>query len=261
MADGETLREDPVSRLVILVNRNAKLTPGKMAAQVAHAALEAHGVPHRAVVVLDATPTRIERECTIQVRDAGLTELEPGTLTCGVLDAAEPDMGLLLRDKAITDGPACLALLLRVHARDGYPLHLPPESVADFFVTQAQEVAWVAVHQGQIVGHVALHWDPDDPTLAAVHQAIGLPVREQFLVSRLFVDPDVRRAGVGRALLRHATAQARTLGRRAVLDVGQTLSPAVALYESEGWERVGDLHLDLYTGDTLDLWVYASPNG
>ena len=86
MIQGDAQGSD--QRLVILVNRNAKMTPGKMAAQVAHAALAAHGVTHGSVVVLDATPTRIRRDCTIQIHDAGLTELQPGTLTCGVLDAA-----------------------------------------------------------------------------------------------------------------------------------------------------------------------------
>ena len=63
----------------------------------------------------------------------------------------------------------------------------------------------------------------------------------------------------GRMLLRHAAAQAPLLGRRAVLDVGQTLPSAIALYDSEGGERVGELHLPLDPETTLDLWVYVSP--
>ena len=166
----------------------------------------------------------------------------------------------MIRDRVSDDGAACLDLLLRVHARDGYPLHLPPERVAGFFMTQADVAAWVVELDGRVVGHVALRRGPDDPTLVAVHRALGVPQQELLMVSRLFVDPDVRRAGVGRALLRHATAHASAMGRRAVLDVGQTLSTAVALYESEGWVRVDDLHLELDTGDTLDLWVYVSPS-
>jgi GNAT superfamily N-acetyltransferase len=78
-------------------------------------------------------------------------------------------------------------------------------------------------------------------------------------VSRLFVAPELRRAGLGRVLLRHATRHARSLGRRAVLDVGQALSAPVALYESDGWSRVGALHLPLGPDTVLDLWVYVSP--
>lgn len=168
---------------------------------------------------------------------------------------------VLLRGKVEADGPACLDLLLRIHARDGYPLHLPPEDVEGFFGTDAEVAAWVAEHEGRIVGHVALHWGPDDPTLVAAHRRTGLPVAELVMVARLFVAPDVRRAGLGRALLRHATAAARSLGRRAVLDVGQTLPAAVALYESQGWSRVDELHLALRGAEALDLWVYVSPEG
>ena len=115
--------------------------------------------------------------------------------------------------------------------------------------------------EGRVVGHVALRWAPDDPTLLAVLRTTGLPVRELLMVARLFVAPDVRRAGVARALLARVTACARSLGRRAVLDVGQTLSAAVALYESQRWVRVDELHLEPWEGTTLDLWVHVSPDG
>jgi hypothetical protein len=44
-----------------------------------------------------------------------------------------------------------------------------------------------------------------------------------------------------------------------VLDVGRALRALVALYESEGWSRVGALHLALDEDIVLDLWVYVSP--
>lgn len=77
--------------------------------------------------------------------------------------------------------------------------------------------------------------------------------------SRPFTDPKLRRGGVGRELLRHATAHAKSLGQRAVLDVGKELTAPVALYESEGWTRAEELHLTLREGVVLDLWVYLSP--
>jgi PTH2 family peptidyl-tRNA hydrolase len=73
-------------RLVILVNDDVRMTRGKQAAQAVHAALLALGVhPGCPVVVLNSTSTEIGR-CQIQVRDAGLTELTPGTLTAGVAE-------------------------------------------------------------------------------------------------------------------------------------------------------------------------------
>jgi GNAT superfamily N-acetyltransferase len=166
---------------------------------------------------------------------------------------------MLIRAKTDADTTACLDLLLRVHERDGYPLHLGPEDVPAFFLSGREVAAWVAELDGGIVGHVALHWTPGYPTLAAAQRATGRPAEDLLLVARLFVAPTLRGAGLGRDLLRRATGHAQSLGRRAVLDVGQTLTAAVALYESEGWRRVDDLHLALDQDTVLDLWVYVSP--
>ncbi|MEU4619256.1 GNAT family N-acetyltransferase [Actinoplanes sp. NPDC023801] len=175
-------------------------------------------------------------------------------------------MRIDIREKTATDADACLALLMRVHSNDRYPLHLRPDEVPGFYRSAAkggyEAAAWVAERDGEIVGHVALHCPPEDPTLTAAAEATGLPADRLVLLSRLFVAPTLRRSGLGRALVRHATAQAPALGRRAVLDVGRTLDSAVALYESEGWSRVGELHLPLNYLDppaVLDLWVYVSP--
>ena len=149
-------------------------------------------------------------------------------------------------------------LLLRVHARDGYPLHATPGQATAFLASGRRVAAWVAEQDGRLVGHVALHHDPAHPTLAVAAERTGLRVEALALVARLFVDPDSQRDGVGRTLLRHAVEQAQSRGLRAVLDVGQTLHAAVALYEAEGWTRVTDLH-PTYDDVVLDLWLYLSP--
>ena len=170
------------------------------------------------------------------------------------------ELPVRIREKADTDAAACLELLMRVHETDGYPLHLPAEEVPAFFTSGDEAAAWVADANGRVVGHVALHCPAEDPTLEVARRATGLPVERLALVARLFVAPELRRSGLGRVLLRHAVAQAPALGRRAVLDVGQTLHSAVALYEAEGWSRAGELHLPLDPDTILDLWVYVSPD-
>ena len=73
---------NPDERLTILANKN--VSRGKMAAAAVHAALIHYGIPHGAVIVLGASPGRIEGECSLIIRDAGRTEVEPGTVTAGV---------------------------------------------------------------------------------------------------------------------------------------------------------------------------------
>lgn len=165
---------------------------------------------------------------------------------------------VLIRDKTEADVPPCLELLLRVHERDGYPLPLPRD-VPAFLTPDHEAGAWVAECDGRIVGHIALHQGAVDATLAAAQRATALPAEHLAVVSRLFTDPHLRRAGVGRALLRHATRHAESRGLRAVLDVGKSLAGPIALYESEGWERVEALELRHDDSTILDLWVYVSP--
>ncbi|WP_432993829.1 GNAT family N-acetyltransferase [Dactylosporangium sp. CA-233914] len=166
---------------------------------------------------------------------------------------------MLIRQKTAIDARECLDLLQRIHVVDHYPLHIGADEVPEFFASEHEAAAWVALEDGRIVGHVALHTPAEDPTLELAAGATGSSVDRLALLARLFVAPDVRRSGVGRALLRHAAAQAPAMGRRAVLDVGQMLHAAVALYEREGWQRVGELHLPLDDDIILDLWVYVSP--
>lgn len=67
-------------------NRNlqGKISPGKLAAHAAHAALAAYGIVYEhPIVVLAAGKARIE-QMPISIRDAGHTELAPGTVTTGV---------------------------------------------------------------------------------------------------------------------------------------------------------------------------------
>ena len=165
---------------------------------------------------------------------------------------------VLIREKRVEDASACLELLMQVHQLDGYPPHLP-ENVPAFITPHYEVAAWVAERGRRIIGHVALHQASVDPTLDAAQRATGLPAERLVVISRLFTAPALRQAGIGRALLRHATSQAVSRGQRAVLDVGQTQTAPIALYESEGWERVESLALRVDESAVLALWIYVSP--
>jgi len=174
---------------------------------------------------------------------------------------------VLIRTKLASDDDACVAVMERTHAVDGYPRYWPAKP-ARFLRAQGETDAWVAVDEdgpdGRVVGQVALHRAEGEPVVALAQEATGLPTERLTVLARLLVHPDARGRGVGRALVRTATQQARETGRRAVLDVLQSTPGPARLYESEGWTRLGPTSLDLssFYGDVppLQLWVYLSPD-
>lgn len=152
--------------------------------------------------------------------------------------------------------PACLAVLQAVHSADGYPSTL--DDPHGFLVPAHEVGSWVGVHDGAVVGHVALHRPATSATLDAASRTTGLPPERLALLSRLFVAPAARGLGVARSLVRTAVAAAREEGRRAVLDVGRDFAPAVALYEAEGWSRAC-ADRQVVASEVFDVWVYVSP--
>jgi ribosomal protein S18 acetylase RimI-like enzyme len=85
----------------------------------------------------------------------------------------------------------------------------------------------VAEADGQLLGFCQLY-----PTWCSLAAA------RIFVLYDLFVDADVRRAGVGRALMRAAQAFGREAGAvRLDLSTARTNAQAQALYESLGWQR------------------------
>lgn len=165
-----------------------------------------------------------------------------------------------IRPREAADRPACLDLLTRVHARDGYPRHLP-RSPEVFLFAGHETSSWVCEIDGQVVGHVALHAAGSDPALELAQQATGLPASRLAVIARLLVSPDHRRRGVGRALLDHATRHAANNGQRAVLDVVTDAAgePAAALYQQAGWRIAGRTTFHFRSGATLPVAVWLSP--
>ena len=66
----------------ILLNRDVAMTRGKACAQAVHAALRAFDVPHGRLVVLAGSRDQVAA-MPVVIHVAGLTEVEPGTMTAG----------------------------------------------------------------------------------------------------------------------------------------------------------------------------------
>ncbi len=58
-------------------------------------------------------------------------------------------------------------------------------------------------------------------------------------IKRMWVDPELRGIGLGRRLLGHLEAEARTSGRsRVVLDTNESLAEAISMYRALGYDAI-----------------------
>jgi GNAT superfamily N-acetyltransferase len=165
---------------------------------------------------------------------------------------------MLIRPRRDGDLPACAGLAREVHAADGYPRYLPAD-LTTFLTDHDPYGCWVAELDGDVVGHVALTPASLPAVMELAASALSRPQDELAVVARLFVSPRARGGGAGRMLLRAAMAEAASRGRWPVLDVSTDLASAIALYESQGWTRAGQV-THRWSGDrTLDAYVYVGP--
>lgn len=148
-----------------------------------------------------------------------------------------PAPTLPLRDRRSADLPDLLVLLRRTHEQEGYPVRATAVS-ADWLASSAELSSAVALDDGRVVGHVALHpgEHEDDAALEGWQAATGRAPDRLAVVSRLFTDRSV--SGAGAALLGEAVRRAEALGRTPVLLV-DPVSPACGWYARRGWREVG----------------------
>lgn len=163
-----------------------------------------------------------------------------------------------IRDRREDDLEELVCLAARVHEADNYPIFLPGGDYARFLTRPRPLAAWVAVREGELVGHVALNDATSRPVMNLV-EVRGTPLPAVY-VARLLVDPRSRRRGVGRQLLEHARHAAIEAGRAPYLDVvdAPTASPAISLYRDAGWEEVGRVSFELI-GDEIEEVVFGGP--
>ncbi|HLW44894.1 MAG TPA: GNAT family N-acetyltransferase [Acidimicrobiales bacterium] len=178
---------------------------------------------------------------------------------------------ITVRPRGDGDLAGCVSLLRAVHEIDGYPSYLP-ESPATFLTVPDALGAWVALaddqadhqadHQAddQLVGHVLLRPATSPAVMTAAAEASGRPPERLAVVGRLLVAPAARRRGAGARLLSHAALQSWKLGRRPILDVVVDHVAAIALYEREGWERVGPVEVHFADGQTFRELVFLGPD-
>lgn len=169
-----------------------------------------------------------------------------------------PDLMIAPRYAAHLD--RVVEALRLVHDSDGYPMVWPDDPTAWLTPPGALD-AWVALSDGEVVGHVMLIEGGKVEHAAELAEAARVPVTGLVGVSRLFVTPAARGTGVGAALLERVEDTPARRGRRLVLDVVDDGSPAVRLYERLGWTRVasGEATWTTPTGVRPQTAAYLSP--
>jgi GNAT superfamily N-acetyltransferase len=166
---------------------------------------------------------------------------------------------MVIRPRTSDDLDACVTLLQIVREQDGYPVHLPPD-VTSFVASSDADAAWVAEHEGRVVGHVALHRRSSAAVIALASATLDLPADRIRVVARLFVAPGSRRMGLGRALLARAAGAALDAGCTPVLDVVVTHLAAIDLYDASGWRRLGAVTAAFRDGTELGEIVFVGPD-
>lgn len=138
----------------------------------------------------------------------------------------------LVRPAVPSDGPAVRTFVfdtLRSYGIEPDPDGLDADVMTFGTAGDGPSVELVAEVDGIPAGSVALN--PKDASVAHL--------------SKFFVDPRFRGRGLGRLLLAHAVAEARTRGyRRIELETRTAYQEAVHLYEATGWQRGPDLPPD-----------------
>jgi GNAT superfamily N-acetyltransferase len=145
-----------------------------------------------------------------------------------------------------------------VHRVDGYPPRLADDLHA-FMTSPGAIDVWVAEHDGQIVGHIALHTTSSVEVMELASCATGQPAAQLCVIARLLVAPTVRRTGVAQTLLATATHAAHARGLWPVLDVATQFVGAIRLYETAEWVCAGKVTARIPRADPLDEFVFLGP--
>ncbi|MFD2027631.1 GNAT family N-acetyltransferase [Promicromonospora aerolata] len=166
-------------------------------------------------------------------------------------------MTLTTRPRRDEDLPDLAAVLVRVHAQDGYPV----EGVADpeGWLRHPNELqSWTAVEDDRPIGQITLTRAVVDDDAARVwHEHTGGDINRLAIPVRLFVDPDHRGSGAGRLLMEAAVEFARFRRLAIAFDVMLKDRAAIRLYDRLGAVRIDTLTHHYGDGLTEPAAVYA----
>jgi len=153
-------------------------------------------------------------------------------------------MALTIRPRTEADLPALTQVLAAQQSLTRYPMRWPlPFPIEQFVVRDVDLAGWTAELDHRPVGHVAVQGVDDVFTPALLSapwaDAHGRPTDRLGVLGTLFVDPGVRRQGLGRRLHDTAVDWMRAHDLAPCLDVVPVHAAAVEMYAGLGWREVG----------------------
>lgn len=140
-------------------------------------------------------------------------------------------MTVAVRRAAKGDLPAILALYAQPEIDDGSVLSVEDaERIYRSFASYPDYRLFVAIDGGRVVGSYTL----------LIMDNLGHLGARSAIIEAVVVDPVVQGMGVGKAMMRHALAEARAKGcYKAALSTNARRERAHAFYESLGFRRHG----------------------
>jgi ribosomal protein S18 acetylase RimI-like enzyme len=145
---------------------------------------------------------------------------------------------VVVRERTADDVDACVDVLHKVHANEGYPRGT--NDLRSFITHPGIRKAWVAIKEEEVVGHLAIS-EPLPKDLAIMKWREQHPGEVSVaLVQRLYVLPAARKNGVAVSLLEAAVSHAHSVNLRLVLFVLLANEGAIRLYRRLGWEVYGN---------------------
>ena len=112
-------------------------------------------------------------------------------------------------------------------------------------VESEASATWIAEQDGEIAGFAVAEWDQNATAPEAYIQTIE-------------VAPEHRRLGIGNELLRRVEDSAQAAGASSIwLHVDSENSPAIKLYEADGYSREG--REEHYYARSRDALIYRKP--
>ena len=164
-----------------------------------------------------------------------------------------------IRPRTSADIDECVSALSILYKTENYPLG-KNRDLRDFLTNEKNQLAWVAEHDGRIIGHISTSKIAHDTAFDVwKYQNPDENPYSLSLLSRLFVLPEYRKLGAAIELVDAAVKANAEDDTRLLLSVMVDSKAAIRLYEKCSWVRYGTTVIALPDGTSSDAICFAGP--